>query len=70
MAFWSALRDPVYCGKLKICSYKDEEETIVQGLHEPIVTEKLFYARFSSSAFILPGRLVREIRYGGQTSDY
>jgi site-specific DNA recombinase len=43
MSFWLALRNPVYCGKIKICSFKDEEETIVEGQHEPLISEKLFY---------------------------
>lgn len=42
-AFWLMLRNPVYCGKILIPKYKDEEAQFVQGLHEPIISERLFY---------------------------
>lgn len=41
--FWLALRNPVYCGKIVIPKYKEEETYWVQGLHEPLITEALFY---------------------------
>ncbi len=41
--FWSAIRNPVYCGKIPVISYKDEETTAVQGQHEAIISEALFY---------------------------
>lgn len=41
--FWNAIRNPVYCGKILIQGYKDEETKVVQGGHQPIVSEKLFY---------------------------
>ena len=41
--FWNAIRNPVYCGKIPITSYKDEETTAVQGQHEAIISEALFY---------------------------
>ena len=41
--FWIALRNPVYCGKIRIPKYKDEEARMVQGLHEPIISEALFF---------------------------
>ena len=40
--FWLALRNPVYCGKILIPKYKDEEIHNVPGLHEPLITEGLF----------------------------
>jgi site-specific DNA recombinase len=40
--FWQLVVNPVYCGKLKIPAYKDEEAQIVQGIHEPIISEELF----------------------------
>jgi site-specific DNA recombinase len=30
-SFWAAIRNPVYCGKIKIPAYKGEEEQLVQG---------------------------------------
>ena len=41
--FWFAIRNPVYCGKIFIEKYKEEEAQIVKGLHEPIITEALYY---------------------------
>ena len=41
--FQKLIRHPVYCGKIVVGAYKDEERRIVQGQHEPIVTENLFY---------------------------
>ncbi len=42
-AFWLAIRNPVYCGKIFIPKYKDEESYFVTGQHEPLITETLFY---------------------------
>lgn len=41
--FWTVIRNPVYCGKIVIPKYKDEESQLVQGQHEPIISEALFY---------------------------
>ncbi|MEJ7831036.1 MAG: recombinase family protein, partial [Segetibacter sp.] len=41
--FWNLIRNPVYCGKIHVLQYKDEENIIVQGKHEPIISEALFY---------------------------
>lgn len=41
--FWRSIRIPVYCGKIFIPKYKNEEAQLVQGLHEPIINEDLFY---------------------------
>jgi DNA invertase Pin-like site-specific DNA recombinase len=41
--FLVAMRNPVYCGKIFIEQFKDEKSHIVQGLHEAIITETLFY---------------------------
>ncbi|RCH53623.1 recombinase family protein [Mucilaginibacter hurinus] len=40
--FWQIIRNPVYCGKIFISKYKDEEAHLVKGLHEPIISEGLF----------------------------
>ncbi len=42
-AFWLAIRPPLYCGKIFIPKYKDEEGYFVTGQHEPLITETLFY---------------------------
>ena len=41
--FGRLIRNPVYCGQIFIPKLKDEECQIVAGLHEPLITEKLFY---------------------------
>jgi len=41
--FLVAMRNPVYCGKITVPKYKDEEISIVPGLHEPLISESLFY---------------------------
>ncbi len=40
---WYLLRNPFYCGKIFIPAYKDEPAMLVPGLHEPIISEELFY---------------------------
>jgi site-specific DNA recombinase len=41
-SFHLAIRNPVYCGKVFIQKYKDEEAYFVQGQHEPLIDEQLF----------------------------
>ena len=41
--FWIIIRNPVYCGKIFVPKYKDEESHFVQGQHEPLISESLFY---------------------------
>ncbi len=41
--FWTTIRNPIYCGKINIVKYKDEEDQLVHGQHEPIISEMLFY---------------------------
>jgi len=40
--FWVMLRNPLYYGKVRVKAYLKEPEEIVQGLHEPIISEDLF----------------------------
>ncbi|TDW97146.1 recombinase family protein [Dinghuibacter silviterrae] len=40
---WYLLRNPIYYGKILLPAYKDEETKIISGLHEPIISEDLFY---------------------------
>lgn len=42
-AFFYLVRNPVYMGKVAIQSYKDEPAMLVEGRHEPLVSERLFY---------------------------
>ncbi|WP_431215172.1 recombinase family protein [Puia sp. P3] len=40
--FWLAIRNPVYCGKIFVAKFKDEDARLVPGQHEPLVSEELF----------------------------
>ncbi len=39
---WVIIRNPVYCGKIYVSKYKEEESVYVQGQHEGIISEDLF----------------------------
>ncbi|MEO3405519.1 recombinase family protein [Mucilaginibacter sp. CAU 1740] len=41
--FWRHIRNPFYYGKVLIPKYKDEDEHLVDGLHEPLISEATFY---------------------------
>ena len=41
--FYTLLKNPVYCGKIIVPEYRDEQRCLVQGQHEPIVSEALFF---------------------------
>lgn len=41
--FWSIIRNPVYCGRIPIAKYKDDEYTTAPGQHEALISETLFY---------------------------
>lgn len=40
--FSMLLKNPIYYGAIYIKAYKDEKETIINGLHEPLITKTLF----------------------------
>lgn len=40
--FWIALRNPLYCGKIFIPPYKDEEGFFAEGQHEPLISAHTF----------------------------
>jgi site-specific DNA recombinase len=42
-AFYCIIRNPFYTGKIRISMYKDEAESTVAGIHEPLIGEDLFY---------------------------
>ena len=42
-SFLEMLRNPFYIGKIKVPAYCDDPEQIVDGLHEAIVSEEVFY---------------------------
>ncbi len=37
------IRNPVYCGSIRIQARGGEEEMVVRGIHEPIISEELFF---------------------------
>jgi site-specific DNA recombinase len=39
---WTMVRNPVYCGKIYIAAYKDEEEKLVSATHDALISEDLF----------------------------
>jgi DNA invertase Pin-like site-specific DNA recombinase len=41
--FYQVIRNPVYCGKVVVPKHQDEDEYIVDGVHEPLISEALFY---------------------------
>lgn len=42
-AFSRMLENPLYMGMVKVPAYKDEPETLVEGLHIPLITKETFY---------------------------
>lgn len=42
-AFWHMITNPIYCGKIFVPRYQNEESYYVQGQHEPLISEELFY---------------------------
>ncbi len=41
--FWKLLHNPVYCGYVSFSSPELEERQLIKGVHEPIITEALYY---------------------------
>jgi len=41
--FCHIIRNPVYCGKVLVPKYKDEEEFLADGQHEALIPESLYY---------------------------
>lgn len=41
--FLDMLRNPFYMGKIRVPAYKDEPEELVDGQHEPLISEEVFY---------------------------
>ena len=37
------LRNPVYMGKIRVAAFENEPEELIEGVHEAIVSEELFY---------------------------
>ena len=42
-SFWDAIKNPCYCGKIIVPAFKEEPMQLVQAVHEPLISESLFY---------------------------
>lgn len=69
-SFMDGLRNIAYCGKLFLKAYNDEEEKIVEGKHEALISEELFmkvqrvlHRKSNKDAFLPAGRIINEERY-------
>ncbi len=40
--FWSLLRNPIYCGRIRIPAYKNEPEEVKDAVHTPLISVQLF----------------------------
>ena len=40
-SFLEMLRNVFYIGKILVPAYKDEPEQVVQGIHEPLISEEI-----------------------------
>jgi len=41
--FMLNLRNPIYCGLIKVAEHNDDPEHLVRGQHEPLISEELFW---------------------------
>ncbi|WP_316851573.1 recombinase family protein [Pedobacter agri] len=41
--FYTIIRNPIYCGKVIVPKYKNEDAFLAQGLHEPLISETMFF---------------------------
>ena len=64
--FYTILRNPIYCGKIRVKAYQDEPEQIVQGIHTPIVSEDLF----NEVQAVLDGRKKQHTKYAKINDTY
>ena len=69
-SFLDAMRNIVYSGNIILKAYNDEEEKIIKGKHEPLISEELFMKvqnvlrRKSNKDIFLPGgKIINEDRY-------
>jgi site-specific DNA recombinase len=41
--FWKLIRNPIYCGLIAVPAYQDEQKQFVKAIHQPLISETLFY---------------------------
>ncbi len=41
--FWTMIRNPLYCGKIFVPAFKDEEAYYENSVHESLISQELFY---------------------------
>lgn len=61
--FYTLIRNPVYCGKIKISDFENEKGYLVAGIHEGLISERLF----EKVQEILDGRSKKAIRKSKNT---
>lgn len=62
------ITNPLYGGLIKIAAYKDEHEQTIKGIHEPIVSEEIYYsakAKFNDSTIAKPKVMTQELSLRG-----
>lgn len=63
-SFYRSITNPIYCGKIYIKAYKDEEALVVEGKHESLISESLFH----KVQLVLSGKKVDERPQGKITA--
>jgi len=43
VSFWRAIKNPGHCGLIRIPKLRTEEAYTLQGIHQPLISEYLFY---------------------------
>lgn len=41
--FYTIIRNPIYCGKVIVPKYKNEDAFLAQGIHEALISETMFF---------------------------
>lgn len=41
--FWNIIRNTVYCSIIKVPAHKGEEDLLIPGTHQPLISKELFY---------------------------
>ncbi len=64
--FYTVLKNPIYCGKIRVKATNEEAEQIIQGIHQPLISEELFY-RVQD---ILQGKKKSKRKYSTLNNEY
>ncbi len=58
--FYRTMRNPIYCGKIKVKAFEGEEEQVIRGLHEALISEK-YSIKFRICLTIISSRKDRQL---------